>query len=83
MGQAFDQAWTEIVGNYGDDPFEVEIGRLRLAEAVLSVATKESTDVATLKAGALQVMAGDYRSGIRRALGPAQGIATALSPARR
>jgi hypothetical protein len=32
---------------------------------MLSIATEGSTDVATLKDGALQAMAMDYRSGIR------------------
>jgi hypothetical protein len=41
------------------------MARLRLAEAILSIATQNSTDVAALKAGALEAMALDYRSGIR------------------
>jgi hypothetical protein len=61
--QAFDQAWAEIAGNYGDT--QVENARLRLAEAMLSIATEGSTEVSVLKAGALQAMALDYRSGIR------------------
>ena len=65
VGEAFDQAWAQIAGNFGNDPLEVESAKLRLAEAMLSVATDESTDVASLKAGALQAMAMDYRSGIR------------------
>jgi len=65
MGQAFDQAWAEIAGHFGDSPTQIEIARLKLAEALLSVATDGSTDVAALKAGALQAMALDYRSGIR------------------
>jgi len=65
MGEAFDQAWTEIAGNFGNSPVEIEGARLRLAEAMLSVTTEDSTDVAALKAGALQAMAMDYRSGIR------------------
>jgi hypothetical protein len=65
MGQAFDQAWAQIAGNFGDSPLEVESARLRLAEAILSVTTEDSADVAALKAGALQAMALDYRSGIR------------------
>ena len=64
MGEAFDQAWTEIAGNFGNSPVEIEGARLRLAEAMLSVTTEDSTDVAALKAGALQAMAMDYRSGI-------------------
>lgn len=65
MGQAFDEAWTQIAGNFGTTPLEVESARLRLAEAMLSVVTEGSTDVAVLKTGALQAMALDYRSGIR------------------
>src|SRR5262249_4011674 len=63
IGQAFDQAWAEIAGNFDDT--QVENARLRLAEAMLSIATGGSIDVAALKAGALQAMALDYRSGIR------------------
>ena len=43
-------------------PLEIESARMRLAEAILSIATEDSTDVAALKAGALQAMAMDYRS---------------------
>jgi hypothetical protein len=64
LGEAFDQAWAEIAGNFGDIPFEIENAKLRLAEAMLSVATEGSMDVAVLRAGALQAMALDYRSGI-------------------
>jgi hypothetical protein len=63
VGEAFDQAWAEIASNFGD--IEIEDARLRLAEAMLSVATESSTDVAALRAGALQAMALDYRSVIR------------------
>lgn len=65
VGQAFDEAWAEIAGRVGTLPIEVESARLRLAEAMLSVATEGSTDVAALKAGALQAMAMDYRTGLR------------------
>jgi hypothetical protein len=65
MGQAFDEAWAEIAGNFGTFPIEVESARLRLADAMLSVATEGSTDVAALKSGALQAMTSDYRLGIR------------------
>ena len=63
IGQAFDEAWAVIAGNFG--PFQVEDARLRLAEALLSVATEDSTDVTVLMNGALQAMALDYKSGIR------------------
>jgi hypothetical protein len=68
MGQAFDQAWTEIAGNFGDNPLEVERARQRLAKVMLSVAGEGSTDVAALKAGALHEIAMYYRSGIRPTL---------------
>jgi len=67
MGQAFDQAWAEIAGNFGASLVEVEAARLRLAEAVLSVAAEGSTDVAALKYGALRWILIDYRLGIRSA----------------
>lgn len=66
MGEAFDQAWTEIGGNFSSLPVEIEAARLRLAEAMLSVATEDSTDVAALKAGALQAMVSDNHAAIRR-----------------
>jgi hypothetical protein len=54
---------VKIAPNFGDA--QVENARLTLAEAMLSIATEGSTDVAALKAGALQAMALDYRSDIR------------------
>jgi hypothetical protein len=77
MGQAFDQVWALIAENFGGGPEEIEIARLRLADAVLSVATEDSTDVAKLKAGALHTMLMDYRSAIqpevKKALGTLNG----------
>ena len=61
MEQAFDQAWAEIAGNFGDSPSEIQSARLSLARAMLSVATEGGPDVATLKARALQMMALSYR----------------------
>jgi hypothetical protein len=63
LGQAFDEAWTEVAGNFGSDPRLVEDARLRLAKAVLSVASEHSADVAAIKNGALQAMAAHYRTG--------------------
>ena len=62
IGRAFDEAWRDIAGNFGDDPSKIEAARLKLAEAVLSVAHEESRDVAALKNGALQVMALEFRN---------------------
>jgi len=67
MGQAFDQAWAEIAQNFGASVVEVEAARLRLAEAVLSVAAEGNSDVAVLKNDALHVLFMDYRSRIRSA----------------
>ena len=61
MCQAFDRAWQEIAGNFGEDPRDIERARERLANAVLSVAFEESRDVEALKTGALQAMALTYR----------------------
>ena len=54
---AFDAAWRDIAGNFGDDPRDIELARLRLANALLSVACEDSRDVDALKNGALQAMA--------------------------
>jgi hypothetical protein len=61
IGKAFDDAWLEIADNFGGDPHQIEAARLRLAEAVLSVAHEDSRDPETLKRAALQRMALDYR----------------------
>ena len=61
MEQAFDQAWAEIAGNFGDTPSESQSARLSLARAMLSAATETGCDVATLKDRALQMMALSYR----------------------
>jgi hypothetical protein len=58
---AFDAAWSEIFANFGSDPKDIASARERLAEAVLSVANEETSDVEALKAGALQAMAMDFR----------------------
>jgi hypothetical protein len=65
MCEAFDQAWAEIAGNIGSS--QIESARTTLAEVMLSIATEaeDSTDVAMLKARALQAMALYYRLGIR------------------
>jgi len=62
IGQAFDEAWQEIAGNFGSDPQEVEAARLKLANAVLSVAHGELPDPQVLKRAALQRMALDFRN---------------------
>jgi hypothetical protein len=61
IGEAFDAAWVEIAGNFGDDPAAIDEALLKLATALLSVATEESRDVDVLKQAALERMALDYR----------------------
>ena len=61
IGAAFDTAWAEVAGNYGNDLVDVEKARLRLAKALLSVANEDNRDVVVLKRAALQRMALDYR----------------------
>jgi hypothetical protein len=61
IAAAFDAAWADIAGNFGTDPVDVEKARLRLAEALLSIANDESRDVPVLKRAALQRMALDYK----------------------
>lgn len=60
IGQAFDEAWLQIAGNFGDDPIDVEKARIKLAHALLSIADEDSRDVGVLKQAALERMALDY-----------------------
>ena len=61
ISQAFDTAWLEIAGNFGDDSGDIERARNKLANALLSVASEDSRDEELLKQAALQRMALDYR----------------------
>ena len=61
MGEAFDAAWAEIAGNFGNDPVVIEAARMKLANAVLSIASEDSRDVDALKQAALQAMARSSR----------------------
>ena len=56
IGAAFDAAWADISGRFRTNPVAIEAARLKLANAVLSVASEDSRDVEALKRGALQVM---------------------------
>jgi len=60
IGQAFDEAWQEIAGNIGSDPQDIEAARMRLANAVLSIADEDSRDVEVLKRATLLRLALDY-----------------------
>jgi len=61
-GRAFDEAWAQIAGNFGSDPVVIDAARLKLANALLSVADDDSRDVEVLRQAALQRMALDYRT---------------------
>ena len=61
IGEAFDAAWAEIAGNFGNDPRDIENARHKLATALLSVASEESRDVEALKKAAMLSLALDYR----------------------
>jgi hypothetical protein len=61
ISQAFDEAWASIGGSFGSDPLSIEAARLKLAQAVLSVASESSRDVEALKLRALEVMASGYK----------------------
>jgi hypothetical protein len=61
IGQAFDEAWRDIAGNFGDDSPDVERARNRLARAILSLAHDDTRDVSALRRAALERMALDYK----------------------
>jgi hypothetical protein len=60
IGEAFDAAWAEIAGNFGNDPLHIEAARLKLATALLSIASEDSRHVEVLKKAAIQRMRLDY-----------------------
>ena len=60
IGQAFDDAWHDIAGNFGSEPV-IHAARLQLAAAVLSVANDDSRDADVIKHAALQAMARRYK----------------------
>jgi hypothetical protein len=62
IGQAFDAAWADIAGNFGDHPAQVEAARLKLANAILAIANEDSRDAEELKRTALERMVADYRA---------------------
>jgi hypothetical protein len=60
--EAFDAAWSEIAGHFGEMPETIENGRVRLAHAVLVVARGDSRNPEQLKVEALEVMALTYKN---------------------
>jgi hypothetical protein len=61
IGEAVDAAWAEIACNFSNDPVVVEAARLKLADALLSIASEDSRDADVLRKAALQRLALDYR----------------------
>ena len=64
MGEAFDQAWRDIAGNFVSDG-DKDVARLKLTSALLSVASNDCCEVLSLKRAALMAMARSYRVGQR------------------
>jgi hypothetical protein len=54
LREAFDAAWEEIASHYSSTPSSVEVGRLRLANAVFAVYRHGTTDPTAIKAAAIQ-----------------------------
>ena len=59
LGKAFDSAWAEIAGQF-QGSMQKEAARLKLATAMLSVASDDSRDAEVLKQAGLQAMTHDY-----------------------
>ena len=53
----FDAAWEEVASDYNTSTTSIEIGRLRLANAVIAACQHGVGDTATIKATALRRMA--------------------------
>src|SRR5215475_4578259 len=60
-GDAFDAAWATIATHFSNAPMEIEAARLKLAIALLAVASKDSNSVHVLRDAALQRIAVDTR----------------------
>ena len=59
---AFDDAWNNIAGNFGDDPAIIEAARLKLANIILSFPHDKIRDAEQVKRSALQIFALQYRT---------------------
>jgi hypothetical protein len=61
LNRAFADAWSEIAGNFGHEPLEVENARNKLADALLKAADEDGCDgAAALKTRALRITALGY-----------------------
>jgi hypothetical protein len=59
--QAFEEAWTSIAGNFGDEPAAIDAARMKLAKIILAFPHNEIRDVKQIKQSSLQIMALQYR----------------------
>lgn len=60
--EAFDTAWVQIAPHFdATDAKQIEAARIRLAHAVLVVASEDGNDAAALSNSALQIMALAYK----------------------
>jgi|SoiMethySBSTD1v2_1073268.scaffolds.fasta_scaffold155588_2 hypothetical protein len=64
IGQAFDEVWGEFAGKFGAHLVAIEAARLKLADALLSIASEETRDVEVLKCFASRAMARHYREAL-------------------
>jgi hypothetical protein len=55
IGQAFDEAWASIAGNFAKG-LETDNACVALANVLLATASDDSRDVAALKSAGLEVM---------------------------
>ncbi len=72
--KAFDEGWAEIAHRFDADAKQIEEARLRLAQAVLSVAREDGIDAERVKEGALKVMDLSYRENINCRAGGDEAI---------
>lgn len=59
---AFDDAWSSVAANFGEDLLEIEAARLNLANIILSFRHNDIRDADHIKNSALQIMALGYKS---------------------
>jgi hypothetical protein len=63
--RAFDNAWNEIGGSFGDNTLAKQAARLKLANVILDLAREGGHDPDLIKKAALQTMARNQRTGAR------------------
>jgi hypothetical protein len=61
--QAFDDAWEELAGDFGDNALAKQAARLKLANVVLDLGRDGGRDPEQIKNSALKTMARNRRTG--------------------